>query len=154
MTRKQRRAVFIAGGLGTLAVSAGLVLSALRTEVTFFFSPSDVTKNPPATETRFRLGGLVKTGSVRKEPDAVALFTVTDGAASIPVRYKGILPDLFRENQGVVTEGRLTAAGEFVADSVLAKHDEKYMPPEVADALKKTGHWQAHQDANAKTPRS
>jgi cytochrome c-type biogenesis protein CcmE len=142
MTRKKRRAVMIVAGLAMLGVATGLVLSALRTQVTFFMSPADVAKTAPAPGTRFRLGGLVAPGSVHKEPDATALFTVTDGSASLPVSYKGILPDLFREGQGVVAEGQMGPGGVFTADTVLAKHDEKYMPPDVAAALKKSGRWQ------------
>jgi cytochrome c-type biogenesis protein CcmE len=142
MTRKKRRAVMIVAGLAMLGVATGLVLSALRTQVTFFMSPADIAKNAPKPGTRFRLGGLVAAGSLHKEPDATSLFTVTDGAASLPVSYKGILPDLFREGQGVVAEGQMNASGVFTADTVLAKHDEKYMPPDVAAALKKSGRWQ------------
>ena len=142
MTRKQRRAVVIMVGLALMGVASGLVLSALRTQVTFFMSPEEVAKNAPPSGTRFRLGGLVQAGSVRHEGDAVTAFTVTDNAATLPVRYKGILPDLFREGQGIVAEGKIGQDGVFVADTVLAKHDEKYMPPEVAAALKKNGRWQ------------
>ncbi|MBI4724233.1 MAG: cytochrome c maturation protein CcmE [Rhodomicrobium sp.] len=142
MTRKKRRAILIAGGLALMGVASTLVLSALRTQVTFFMSPADVAKSRPAPETRFRIGGLVQQGSFHKMGNAVSDFTVTDGAASLPVTYRGILPDLFREGQGVVAEGKLRSDGVFTADTVLAKHDEKYMPPEVAAALKKGGFWQ------------
>jgi cytochrome c-type biogenesis protein CcmE len=151
MTRKQRRAVVIVVGLAMIGVASGLVLSALRTQVTFFMSPAEIEKNMPKPGTRFRLGGLVTTGSIRHEGDAVTAFTVTDNAASLPVTYKGILPDLFREGQGVVAEGKIGADGIFVADTVLAKHDEKYMPPEVAAALKKNGRWQ-EQGGQQKVP--
>jgi cytochrome c-type biogenesis protein CcmE len=151
MTRKQRRAVVIVVGLVMIGLASGLVLSALRTQVTFFMSPEEVEKTMPKPGTRFRLGGLVKTGSIRHEADAVTAFTVTDNAASLPVTYKGILPDLFREGQGVVAEGKIGPDGVFVADTVLAKHDEKYMPPEVAAALKKSGRWQ-EQSSQQKTP--
>ena len=142
MTRKQRRAVVIVVGLVMIGLASGLVLSALRTQVTFFMSPEEVEKNMPKPGTRFRLGGLVQAGSIKHEANAVTAFTVTDNASSLPVTYKGILPDLFREGQGVVTEGKIGQDGVFVADTVLAKHDEKYMPPEVAAALKKSGRWQ------------
>jgi cytochrome c-type biogenesis protein CcmE len=142
MTRKQRRGVVIVVGLALIGLASTLVLSALKTQVTFFMSPSDVAKDKPAPGMRFRLGGLVAVGSFHKEADAVSAFSVTDNAATLPVTYRGILPDLFREGQGVVTEGKIGADGVFVADTVLAKHDEKYMPPEVAAALKKSGRWQ------------
>ncbi len=151
MTRKQRRAVVIVVGLAMIGLASALVLSALRTQVTFFMSPAEVEKSKPNAGTRFRLGGLVKEGSIRREPNAVTAFTVTDNAASLPVTYRGILPDLFREGQGVIAEGRIEADGVFVADTVLAKHDEKYMPPEVAAALKKSGRWQ-EQGAQQKAP--
>ena len=142
MTRKQRRGVVIVIGLAMIGVASTLVLSALKTQVTFFMSPAEVEKSMPKPGTRFRLGGLVKAGSFHREANAVSAFTVTDNAASLPVTYRGILPDLFREGQGVVAEGQIGPDGVFVADTVLAKHDEKYMPPEVAAALKKNGRWQ------------
>ncbi|MFZ1108502.1 MAG: cytochrome c maturation protein CcmE [Rhodomicrobium sp.] len=153
MTRKQRRAVVIVVGLALIGLASALVLSALKTQVTFFMSPSDVEKNKPAPGTRFRLGGLVAAGSFHKQADAVSAFGVTDNAATLAVTYRGILPDLFREGQGVVTEGKIGPDGVFVADTVLAKHDEKYMPPEVAAALKKTGRWQ-EQGGQQKPPGS
>ncbi|WP_407047966.1 cytochrome c maturation protein CcmE [Methyloraptor flagellatus] len=140
MTRKQRRLTLIGIAGLVIAVAAGLVLYALNDRITFFSSPSDVAaqKTPPGG--RIRLGGLVKEGSVVKNGTTVR-FEVTDMAASVPVTYTGLLPDLFREGQGVVTEGKIGADGLFHADSVLAKHDEKYMPKEVADSLKQSGHW-------------
>jgi cytochrome c-type biogenesis protein CcmE len=129
-------------------------LSALQTRVTFFMSPSDIANNAMKPGTRFRLGGLVQNGSVHRQADAVAVFAVTDGAASLPVTYKGILPDLFREGQGVVAEGRIGSDGIFNADTVLAKHDEKYMPPEVAAALKKSGRWQEQGNTSSGAPRT
>ncbi len=139
MTRKQRRAVLIGTGVAVLSVAAILVLFALRDSVVFFHTPSDVVeKGIPAGE-RFRLGGLVAQGSVEKPGGARVLFTVTDTLKTIRVSYEGILPDLFREGQGVVAEGRIEDGGVFVADTVLAKHDENYMPPEVAKALKERG---------------
>jgi cytochrome c-type biogenesis protein CcmE len=141
MTRKQRRLTLIGCGLAVLAVAAVLVLSALRDAIVFFNSPTDVVEKHVAPGTRIRLGGLVKEGSVARGENLSVRFEVTDGNRTVPVTYTGILPDLFREGQGVVTEGALDSAGLFRADSVLAKHDETYMPKEVADALKKQGHW-------------
>ena len=142
MTRKQRRAVVIAGGLVMIGIAVALVLSALKTQVTFFMSPTDILTNAPAPGTRIRLGGLVETGSYHRGGGAQATFRITDGAKSLPVSYNDVLPDLFKEGQGAVAEGVMAPDGVFMADKVLAKHDEKYMPPEVADALKKSGHWQ------------
>jgi cytochrome c-type biogenesis protein CcmE len=142
MTRKRRRAILIGCGLVLMGIASTLVLSALRTQVTFFMSPTDVLTSLPKPGTRFRLGGLVEAGTFHKGDGMVATFRLTDGAKSLPVAYRGILPDLFKEGQGAVAEGSLMPDGVFVADTVLAKHDEKYMPPEVADALKKSGHWQ------------
>ncbi|MFZ0570572.1 MAG: cytochrome c maturation protein CcmE [Rhodomicrobium sp.] len=142
MTRKQRRAILIAGGLVMLGIASTLVLNALKTQVTFFMSPSEVLKDLPKPGTRFRLGGLVETGTYHKGTGTISTFRLTDGSKSLPVTYNGILPDLFKEGQGAVTEGELLPDGVFSADTVLAKHDEKYMPREVADALKKSGHWQ------------
>ncbi|RMF01584.1 MAG: cytochrome c maturation protein CcmE, partial [Alphaproteobacteria bacterium] len=110
--------------------------------IVFFYSPSDVREKNIATGQRFRLGGLVEQGSVKRGEGTQVRFVITDTANSIPVTYTGVLPDLFREGQGVITEGKLGADGVFVADSVLAKHDENYMPPEVAEALRKQGVWQ------------
>jgi cytochrome c-type biogenesis protein CcmE len=141
MTRKQRRLVLIGSALGVLAIAAALVLSALKDSIVFFNSPSDVVANHVAPGTRIRLGGLVKPGTVMREPNLAIHFDVTDGENTIKVGYQGLLPDLFREGQGVVTEGVVEPGGTFKADSVLAKHDENYMPKEVADALKRSGHW-------------
>ena len=141
MTRKQRRLTMIGLAGIVLAVAAGLVLYALSDRSVFFNSPSDIHANAPAPGQRLRLGGLVETGSVVKAADGHVSFTITDGAETVPVTYRGILPDLFREGQGVVTEGALNADGSFTADTVLAKHDENYMPKEVADALKQQGVW-------------
>jgi cytochrome c-type biogenesis protein CcmE len=141
MTRKQRRLVLIGGSLGVLALAAVLVLSALKDSIVFFNSPSDVVEKRIAPGTRIRLGGLVKPGTLERGENLAVRFEVTDGNKEIRVAYQGILPDLFREGQGVIAEGALDSAGQFKADSVLAKHDEKYMPKEVADALKKQGHW-------------
>jgi cytochrome c-type biogenesis protein CcmE len=139
MTRKQRRAPMIGGGVATLVVASLLVMLALRDKVVFFHSPSDVVEKKVPAGQRFRLGGLVQQGSVKRGGGVQVEFAVTDTIRTIPVTYDGILPDLFREGQGVVTEGKLDAAGRFTADTVLAKHDETYMPPEVAKALKDKG---------------
>lgn len=149
MTRKQRRLYFILTGLATLAVAAALVLSAFQDNLVFFYSPSDVAQKQIPVERRFRLGGLVEPGSVAKAGTTTA-FTVTDNARTIKVVYTGLLPDLFREGQGVVAEGRLNGDGVFMAATVLAKHDENYMPPEVADALKRSGQWRHGEPAPAK----
>jgi cytochrome c-type biogenesis protein CcmE len=141
MTRKQRRIVLIASGLGVLLVAVLLVLSALKDSIVFFNTPTDVAEKHVAPGARIRLGGLVANGSVTRGDALSVRFEVTDGNRSIPVTFQGILPDLFREGQGVVAEGSLDGAGVFKADNVLAKHDERYMPKDVADALKKQGHW-------------
>ncbi len=133
----------IGGALAVLAVATGLVLAALKDTIVFFRTPSEVQTLQMAEGVRFRLGGLVAEGSIKRLGDAVIQFSVSDLDATLPVTYKGILPDLFREGQGVVAEGRLNAQGVFVADTVLAKHDETYMPREVADKLKEKGWWQA-----------
>ena len=141
MTRKQRRLVLIGSSLGVLALAAALVLSALKGSIVFFNSPTDLVEKHIAPGTRIRLGGLVKPGTMQRGEKLAVSFEVTDGNRAIAVNYQGILPDLFREGQGVIAEGIIEAGGTFKADSVLAKHDEKYMPKEVADALKKQGHW-------------
>jgi cytochrome c-type biogenesis protein CcmE len=142
MTRKQRRLTLIGGSLGVLALAAVLVLSALKDSIVFFNSPTDVVEKHVAPGTRIRLGGLVKEGSVQRGDNLAVRFEVTDGNKAVSVSYQGILPDLFREGQGVVTEGTIEPGGAFKADSVLAKHDERYMPKEVVDALKKQGRWE------------
>jgi cytochrome c-type biogenesis protein CcmE len=141
VTRKQRRLILIGSSLGVLALAAGLVLFALKDSIVFFNSPTDVVEKHVQPGTRIRLGGLVKPGTVQRGDQLAVRFEVTDGNRAIAVNYQGILPDLFREGQGVIAEGTLEAGGAFKADTVLAKHDEKYMPKEVADALKKQGHW-------------
>lgn len=141
MTRKQRRLTLIGCALVVLAIAAGLVLNALRDSIVFFSTPSTVAEKHLGPGKRFRLGGLVQPGSLQRGDNLAVTFTVADGSATLPVAYKGILPDLFREGQGVVAEGALDASGVFRADTVLAKHDETYMPKDVADALKKQGHW-------------
>jgi cytochrome c-type biogenesis protein CcmE len=132
----------VLAGLAIVAVvGAGLLaIPALETQATFFYAPSDIAANPPEPGARIRLGGLVKDGSVAREDDGLTLaFTVTDGARETRVRYTGIVPDLFREGQGVIATGRLGPDGGFTADHLLAKHDENYMPPEVARSLGKAG---------------
>ena len=141
MTRKQRRLVLIGGSLGVLALAAVLVLSALKDSIVLFNSPTDVVEKKVQPGSRIRLGGLVKPGTLQRGDQLAVRFEVTDGNRAIAVSYQGILPDLFREGQGVIAEGTLESANLFRADSVLAKHDENYMPKEVADALKKQGHW-------------
>jgi cytochrome c-type biogenesis protein CcmE len=139
-SRKQKRLAVIAGLAVVVALATTLVLVALRDQIVFFYSPSDVVARQVAAGTPIRLGGLVKDGSwVREGQDNG--FTVTDGATDIAARYTGILPDLFREGQGVVAEGSLGPDGSFVATNVLAKHDENYIPKEVVDALKASGEW-------------
>jgi len=138
MKQRHKRLVFIVGGLAGLGLAATFVFNALNSNMQFFFSPTEVVENKAPQNTSFRLGGLVKEGSLSREDDGLTVhFQVTDTAESIKVTYKGILPDLFREGQGIVTQGRFNATGEFIATEVLAKHDEEYMPPEVADALEK-----------------
>ena len=139
MTRKQRRLGLIVAGLAVLSVAVGLVLFALSGTITYFKTPSDLAAQPVAAGQRFRLGGLVADGSVKRGEGTEVQFAVTDTLKTVAVVYRGVLPDLFREGQGVVAEGRLDAEGRFRADSVLAKHDETYMPPEVAKALKEKG---------------
>ena len=148
MTRKQRRLVLIGSSFVVLAFAVALVLTAMRDSIVFFNSPTDVVEKKVQAGTRIRLGGLVQPGTViRKDVDAT--FDISDGKNVVRVSYRGSLPDLFREGQGVVTEGTLIDATSFRADTVLAKHDENYMPKEVADALKKQGHWK---DDYGKTP--
>ncbi|RYC31509.1 cytochrome c maturation protein CcmE [Lichenibacterium minor] len=142
MRRKTKRLVLVSGALGVAAVAAGLTLFALRDSVVFFYGPTEFAQKAPALGTRLRIGGLVEAGSLARVGDATVHFAVTDRARDVRVSYTGILPDLFREGQGVVAEGVVTGPNQFTADSVLAKHDESYMPREVADALKKSGQWQ------------
>ena len=141
MTRKQRRLTLIGAALGVLALAVALVLGALKDSIVFFNSPTDVVEKHIKPGTRIRVGGLVKEGSLWRGDSLAVRFEVTDGKSIVPVSYQGLLPDLFREGQGVVAEGAIDPTGTFRADSVLAKHDETYMPKEVADALKKHGHW-------------
>ncbi len=144
MTRKKKRFTLIVAAMAVLGTALGLVLYALRDNIVFFYGPSEVVAKDLPPGTRVRIGGLVKKGSVVHEGQDVR-FDVTDGKHEIAVTYDGALPDLFREGQGVVAEGVL-AAGGLVASEVLAKHDERYMPREVVDALKKSGRWQENAD--------
>ena len=139
---KRKRLVFVTVGVGILGVAALLALNAFREIIVFFLSPTELLEKGAPPDRVVRLGGLVEEGSVAHGPDASVRFKVTDLKHDIPVSYAGLLPDLFREGQGVVAEGKLQSDGSFAASSVLAKHDEKYMPPEVAEALKKSGRWQ------------
>jgi len=148
MTRKQRRGILIGTCLTVLAVATGLVLYAMRDSFVFFYTPSEVAEMAIGPGTRFRLGGLVETGSVVRGDGTTIRFVITDQSKTIPVTYTGILPDLFREGQGVVADGMFEADGGFHADYILAKHDENYMPPELAEKLKAQGVWRG--DANAK----
>ena len=140
-TRKQKRAALILAGLALLGIAAGLVLYALRDTIVFFYTPSELAEKNVQPGQRFRLGGLVEKGSIIKGEGMTVRFVVTDTVKAVPVSYNGQLPDLFREGQGVVTEGKLDGSGNFVADTVLAKHDETYMPKDVADRLKQMGVW-------------
>jgi cytochrome c-type biogenesis protein CcmE len=141
-TRKQKRAALILAGLALLGIAAGLVLYALNDTIVFFYTPSEITEKNVSPGKLFRLGGLVETGSLVKGEGLTVSFIVTDRIKAIPVSYTGQLPDLFREGQGVVAEGKLDTSGKFIATTVLAKHDETYMPKDVADRLKEKGVWQ------------
>ena len=145
MTRKQRRLIMIGIAGLILSLATILVLIALEDQIVFFQTPSDVVAKSISKGERFRLGGLVKENSIQNHGDGTVVFEVTDTKHSVSVNYLGILPDLFREGQGVVTEGTLLPNGVFKADTVLAKHDENYMPKEVADALKEQGVWQGNE---------
>ena len=156
MTRKGRRLTLIGLALGVLGVSAGLALYALRDNVVFFYGPSEIAEKAVAPGTRLRIGGLVADGSIVKTEGEKVTFAITDMKKTVEVTYyplrSGQLPDLFREGQGVVAEGVLVAPGQFRADTVLAKHDENYMPREVADALKKQGLWHEGEQTQAAAP--
>ncbi|HEX2888732.1 cytochrome c maturation protein CcmE [Vineibacter terrae] len=142
MTRKRKRLWLLLGSLGAFALAVGLVLVALNDSLVFFYSPTEIAAKPPPAEKSLRIGGLVAPGSVAKSADGLTTtFDVTDTSHTLKVSYRGQLPDLFREGQGIVALGTLRADGVFAAREVLAKHDENYMPPEVADALKKAGRW-------------
>jgi cytochrome c-type biogenesis protein CcmE len=138
MKPRQKRFVFIAVGIAGVAVAVGLVLYALRGNVNLYFTPTQVSNNEVPQGRSFRIGGLVEEGSIKREKDGLTTsFVITDTNKKIPVTYKGILPDLFKEGKGVVAQGKVEADGVMHAEEVLAKHDENYMPPEAADALKK-----------------
>jgi len=138
MTPRKRRALALVAGLGLLAAAAALVLNALQSNLVFFFTPTQVAAHEAPGSGSFRVGGLVQEGSLKREADGLSLrFVVTDTVHSVPVVYRGLLPDLFREGKGVVAAGKLGADGVFQASEVLAKHDENYMPPEAADAIKR-----------------
>jgi cytochrome c-type biogenesis protein CcmE len=145
MTRKQRRLTLIGTAGLVLAVAVGLVLYALNDQIVFFYSPTDIAGKDLVAGTRIRLGGLVEEGSVEKGDNGAVRFAIIDAQNRLNVDYVGILPDLFREGQGVIAEGTLDVDGSFKADSVLAKHDETYMPREVADVLKEQGVWQGEE---------
>jgi cytochrome c-type biogenesis protein CcmE len=138
---RTRRALWIAAGLGGLGIATALVLNAFQSNLVFFFTPSQVASNEAPKDRAFRIGGMVEEGSLVRDKDALTVrFKVTDTAKTVPVVYTGILPDLFKEGKGVVAQGRLAPDGTFKASEVLAKHDENYMPPEAAHALKQAGH--------------
>lgn len=145
MSRKGRRLLLIGIALSVVASAAGLTLFALRGSVSLFMTPTEVAERTPNPGMRLRIGGLVKEGSVVKADAKSIAFAVTDTNKDVAVSYTGIIPDLFREGQGVVVEGVLEGPGRLRADSVLAKHDENYMPKEVAESLKKQGHWQGEE---------
>ena len=152
MTRKQRRLTLIGTGLAAIAAALGLVSFAMRDTIVFFHIPSDIQAKGVAPGVRFRLGGLVQEDSVQKGDNQVIVFRIKDANGAVSVWYRGLLPDLFREGQGVVAEGMLDPSGTFKADTVLAKHDENYMPREVADALKSQGRWQGEGPAATGSP--
>jgi cytochrome c-type biogenesis protein CcmE len=147
-SRKKKRLAILLVGLAALGGATAMVLAAFRDNLVFFYSPSELVARPALTSGRIRIGGLVETQSVEHQDGRQVNFRVTDGKTDIAVSYDGVLPDLFREGQGVVAEGRVRG-GVFVANTILAKHDEKYMPPEVAKALKDSGHWQEGGDPGA-----
>jgi cytochrome c-type biogenesis protein CcmE len=141
LTLRAKRFVWVAVGVATIAVAVALVLRAFNSNLVFFFTPTEVSQNKAPKDRTFRIGGLVTEGSVQRKPDGLTVaFLVTDTMQSIPVRYTGILPDLFKEGKGVVAQGKIGGDGVFTASEVLAKHDENYMPPEAAEALKRAGH--------------
>jgi cytochrome c-type biogenesis protein CcmE len=142
MTRKAKRLTLIFGALAVLGLAAGLIMFALRDNIVFFYTPTQLAEKHPLTGARLRIGGLVKQGSLVKGESRDVSFVITDNEKELATTYTGLLPDLFREGQGVVADGVLASDGKFRADSVLAKHDERYMPRDVAEALKKQGVWQ------------
>lgn len=155
-SRKRQRMYMVMAALLAVGAAAALALTAFEDSVVFFFSPTEIAeKSPIDPDQRLRVGGLVEEGSLKKTSDGETVtFTVTDMANSVTISYTGILPDLFREGQGVVAEGHMGPEGQFVASEVLAKHDENYMPPEVADSLKKSGYWEEIEARNAEEMRN
>ena len=146
MKPRSRRALAIGAGLGAIAIAAALVLNAFRSNLVFFYSPSQIAADEAPRDRAFRIGGLVENGSLKRDPGSLTVtFVVTDMAQRVPVAYTGLLPDLFKEGKGVVAQGKLGLDGVFHAEQVLAKHDENYMPPEAADALEKARHGQLPQ---------
>ena len=142
MTRKRRRLYVVGLAMVSLGVATALVLTAFEGSIVYFYSPTDLVEKQVPADTRLRIGGLVEKDSVRRLDGGIRVeFRVTDLVHTVPVSYRGVLPDLFREGQGVIAEGRLGRDGVFLASEILAKHDETYMPPEVAEALKKSGQW-------------
>ena len=152
LTRKTRRLVLIGTVGAVLAAAVGLVLFALSGEITLYKTPTEITEQPIAQDRRLRIGGLVEVGSVARKDGGQVDFKVTDTVNAVTVTYTGLLPDLFQEGQGVVAEGRLDPSGLFHADTVLAKHDERYMPKEVVDALKAQGVWEEGQPGGPMPP--
>ena len=149
MRPRQKRLAFIVVGLAALAIAAGMVLKALKGNLAYFFSPTQVVSNEAPVDKNVRLGGLVEKGSLQREDDGLTVhFLVTDMVETVPVVYTGILPDLFKEGQGVVAQGRLSADGTFHAEEVLAKHDASYMPPEVSEMLKDSKQAMEHTGAS------
>jgi cytochrome c-type biogenesis protein CcmE len=152
MTRKQQRLGLLAIGMAALAGATALVLTAFNDNIVFFYSPSELKAKAVAVDRRVRIGGLVEAHSLSRATDGHGIsFRITDGSADVGVVYQGPLPDLFREGQGAVAEGKLRPDGVFAASTLLAKHDERYMPREVVDALKKSGHWQEGRNAENAT---
>ena len=151
MSRKRLRLYLVLTSMAVLGIAATLILRALNQELVFFLSPTQIAEKQPSAGTQIRLGGLVEAGSVQKSGETV-VFSVTDLSKNVKVSYRGLLPDLFREGQGVVVEGAFDGGGQFMASEVLAKHDETYMPPEVAKALKESGRWQETQGKDGAPP--
>ena len=149
MTRKGKRLAIISAAGFTLAIAVGLILFALRDSIVFFYGPTEMAEKAPPRGTHLRIGGLVKRGSLTYHGSSTVVFAVTDLKYDIKVSYTGLLPDLFREGQGVVAEGTVEGPGLFHADTVLAKHDERYMPKDVADKLEQQGTWRNERSARA-----
>jgi cytochrome c-type biogenesis protein CcmE len=149
LTRKGRRLAIVSAAGFTLTIAVGLILFALRGSIVFFYGPTEMAEKAPPRGTHLRIGGLVKRGSLTYDGSSTVVFAVTDLKHDIKVSYTGLLPDLFREGQGVVAEGTVEGPGLFHADTVLAKHDERYMPKDVADKLKQQGTWRNERSARA-----